>query len=139
MPDDSNRGAESASPADPKQRKDLQGWTPSLSDAARIREALERAFDYRGDVRITLNSGETLEGFVYDRRADSASLEQCVVRIIPREGNDRIVVRYCDIAQLDFSGRDTAAGHRFERWRREYFSRREGAGERTDIDSDSEI
>ena len=33
-----------------------------------IRAALEKAFDYRGDLTITLKSGEKIEGYLYDRK-----------------------------------------------------------------------
>ncbi|MBZ5497320.1 MAG: hypothetical protein LAP85_13035 [Acidobacteriia bacterium] len=96
--------------------EDLQGWIPELAGPEEIREALEKAFDYRGDVTITLKSGEKIEGFIFDRRAEGPSLAQCLVRMIPREGSRKITIRYHDIARLEFTGRDTAAGKTFELW-----------------------
>ena len=36
-----------------RDREVLEGWVPELASEAEIREALEKAFDYRGDVSIT--------------------------------------------------------------------------------------
>ena len=33
-----------------------------------LREGLEKAFDYRGDVTITRKDGSTVEGYIFDRR-----------------------------------------------------------------------
>ncbi len=105
-------------------REDLQGWIPSLATPEEIRNALEKAFDYRGDVTITTRTGERIEGYVFDRRRDGPRLEDCVVRIFPRGGNKKTVIRYSDIARLEFTGRDTAAGKSFELWAKKYRERK---------------
>ena len=46
----------------------LQGWIPELATEQELREALEKAFEYRGDVTITRKDGTRIEGYVYDRR-----------------------------------------------------------------------
>ncbi len=45
----------------------LQGWIPELATEDELREALEKAFDYRGDVTITRKDGSKLEGYIFDR------------------------------------------------------------------------
>ena len=44
-----------------RERENLEGWIPALATEAEIREALEKAFDYRGDITITLIGG-TISG-----------------------------------------------------------------------------
>ncbi len=105
-------------------REHLQGWIPSLATPDEVRAALDRAFDYRGDVTITLRSGEQIEGYVFDRRSCAPSLEECQVRIYPRHGSEKLAIRYSDIAHLEFTGRDTAAGKRFELWVKSYYERK---------------
>ena len=39
----------------------LEGWVPSLASDAEVREALEKAFDYRGDITITRKDGSKVE------------------------------------------------------------------------------
>ena len=118
-----------------EQEKTLQGWIPSLAADAEIREALEKAFDYRGDVTLTLKDGSRVEGYVFDRRGDR-TLDQCVVRLFPKDRDEKVAVKYSDIARLEFSGKDTAHGKSFETWIKKY-QEKKAAGE-TDIRIDPE-
>ena len=43
-----------------RERENLEGWIPSLATDAEIREALEKAFDYRGDITITRKDGSQI-------------------------------------------------------------------------------
>jgi hypothetical protein len=114
-----------------RERENLEGWIPELATEAEIREALEKAFDYRGDVTVTLKNGTTLEGYLYDRRSEP-TLEASLVRIIPTPKAgvpvERVMVSYADIAALQFTGRDTAAGKTFEAWIKKYWEKK-AAGE----------
>jgi hypothetical protein len=87
----------------------LEGWIPELASEDELRAALEKAFDYRGDVTITRKDGSKIEGYLFDRRT-GASLKESVVRLYPRNSNEKIAVSYAEIAALAFSGRDTASG-----------------------------
>lgn len=113
-----------------RDRENLEGWIPALATEAEIKDALEKAFDYRGDVTLTLKSGEVIEGYLYDRR-QGKSLEDSLVRIIPSKGEDknRRSIPYSEIAALNFSGRDTAAGKTFEAWVKKYWEKK-AAGEK---------
>ena len=53
------------------QHEKLEGWIPSLASDEEIRIALEKAFDYRGDITITRKDGTTVEGYLFDRRSGS--------------------------------------------------------------------
>ena len=113
-----------------RERENLEGWIPALASEAETRDALEKAFDYRGDVTLTLHSGEVVEGYLYDRRAGQG-LADSLVRIMPSKGEDRgrRSIPYADIAALQFSGRDTAAGKTFEAWVKKYWEKK-AAGEK---------
>ena len=106
----------------------LEGWIPELAGEAEIREALEKAFDYRGDITITLKTGSKIEGYVFDRRS-GATLQESCVRLFPAGSNEKLAVSYADIAALAFTGRDTAAGRSWEAWVRRYWEKR-AAGEK---------
>ena len=93
----------------------LQGLIPTLASEEELRTALEKAFEYRGDITITCKDGSLIEGYVYDRRA-AATLDESLVRVLPANGSGRVSIRYADIAALHFSGRDTAAGKSWEAW-----------------------
>jgi hypothetical protein len=117
--------------AEGRERENLEGWIPALATDAEVREALEKAFDYRGDVTITRKDGSVVEGYLYDRRSEP-TLQASVVRIMPtpKDGQafERVMVRYADIAALSFSGRDTAAGKSFDAWVKKYWEKK-AAGE----------
>ncbi len=108
--------------------ENLEGWIPALATDAEIREALEKAFDYRGDLTIILKNGGKLEGYVFDRRNDGATLADCYARMIPKGRPDKIRIAYSDIAALAITGRDTAAGKSFAAWVKKY-QEKKAAGE----------
>lgn len=97
----------------------LEGWIPALATEDELRVALEKAFDYRGDVTITRKDGSKIEGYVFDRRP-GASLKESVVRLYPKNSAEKLAVSYAEIAALAFSGRDTAAGKSWEAWMKKY-------------------
>ena len=92
-------------------------------DPAAFDEALTKAVDYRGDVTLTLATGEKLEGYLYDRTDDA-------VRILPSDGGESMTIVRAQLAALAFTGRDTAAGKSFDTWIKTYAARK--AAERTE-------
>jgi hypothetical protein len=106
----------------------LEGWVPELAGEEEVRQALEKAFDYRGDVSITRKDGSKVEGYIFDRRAGK-TLADSAVRLFPKDADQKISIPYSEIAALAFSGRDTAAGKSFEAWVRKYWEKK-AAGEK---------
>jgi hypothetical protein len=100
--------------------ENLEGLIPSLASDDEIRAALEKAFDYRGDVTITTKDGDTVEGYVFDRGSTGPTLAEAYVRIYPKDADNRRRIPYSSIASLKFTGRDTAAGKSFETWLKKY-------------------
>ena len=114
----------------------LQGWVPELASEDELRDALEKAFDYRGDVTITRKDGSKLEGYIFDR-VSGAKLADCFVRVLPRDSNQRVKIAYSEIAALAFTGRDTAAGKSWEAWVKKYWEKKEKGGENLSLQPDS--
>jgi hypothetical protein len=110
-----------------REKENLEGWIPSLASEAEIREALEKAFDYRGDITITRKDGSQVTGYLFDRRSGS-SLADSFVRIIPSDARAKMNVSYAEIVALAFTGRDTAAGRSFDAWVKKYWEKK-AAGE----------
>jgi hypothetical protein len=106
----------------------LEGWVPELAGEEEVRQALEKAFDYRGDVTITRKDGSKVEGYIFDRRSGK-TLADSAVRLFPKDADQKISIPYSDIAALAFSGRDTAAGKSFDAWVRKYWEKK-AAGEK---------
>jgi len=110
------------------EHEQLEGWIPQLASEEELRQALEKAFDYRGDITITRKNGSKVEGYLFDRRT-GATLRDSVVRLYPKNSNEKISIPYSDIAALAFTGRDTAAGKSWEAWMKKY-AEKKAAGEK---------
>jgi hypothetical protein len=109
--------------------ENLEGWIPPLSSEAEIREALEKAFDYRGDLTITLKDGRKIDGYCFDRRIKGPSLSECFVRVMPKDSAEKLSIAFSDVAALAFTGRDTAAGKSFAAWVKKY-NEKKASGEK---------
>jgi hypothetical protein len=110
------------------QHENLQGRVLDPASDDELREGLEKAFDYRGDVTIRLKDGSSVEGYIFDRR-NAATLADSCVRLIPQGKSEKISIRYSDIAGLNFTGRDPAAGKSWEAWVKKYWEKK-AAGEK---------
>jgi len=106
----------------------LEGWIPELAGDDEVRQALEKAFDYRGDVTITLKSGEKIEAYIFNRHTGATLAESWVQYFTPKS-NDKLKLSYAEIARLEFSGKDRAAGKHWEDWVKAY-NERKAAGEK---------
>jgi len=101
----------------------VQGWVPKLATEEELRVALEKAFDYRGDVTLTLKDNSRIEGYLFDRTTGS-SLTTSFVRVLPKDSNQKLKICYAEIAALAFTGRDTAAGKSWEAWVGKYWEKK---------------
>ncbi len=113
----------------------LQGLIATQGDTRALIAALEQAFDYRGDVTLTLASGAAVTGYIFDR-VTTDSLDTSTVRLLPADGGAKISVRYRDIAKLEFTGKDAAHGKTFENWMKRYVEART-KGQKASIESES--
>ena len=111
-----------------REREQLEGWVPELATDAEVREALEKAFDYRGDITITRKDSSQVQGYLFDRRT-GPTLAESFIRIIPANQPTKLNIAYSDIAAIAFTGRDTAAGKTFDAWVKKYWEKK-AAGER---------
>lgn len=78
-----------------------------------LADAVEQAFDYRGDVTIELASGTVLEGYLFNRTATGSPP---VLQLFLKGSTEVRVVPYAEIATIAFSGKDTASGKSWEAW-----------------------
>jgi len=133
LPDESGTQADLSTPdslevAPGWEHQKLEGWVPALATEEETRKALEKAFDYRGDVTITRKDRTKVEGYLFDRKL-GPTLANSFVRVLPSTSNQRLVISYADIAALAFTGRDTAAGKSWEAWVKKYLEKK-AAGEK---------
>ncbi|MGA2278499.1 MAG: hypothetical protein ABSG00_12940 [Terracidiphilus sp.] len=109
------------------EHENLEGWVPTLASDADLREALEKALDYRGDVTFTLKSGEKIEAYIFNRHT-SATLADSWVQYFAPTAPDKRKLSYAEIARIEFSGKDRAAGKHWEDWVKKY-NEKKAAGE----------
>ncbi len=106
----------------------LEGWIPAMASDEEICNALEKAFDYRGDVTMTLRSGEKIEAYIFNRHTGVSLADSWMQYFAPNE-QDKRKVSYAEIARLEFSGKDRAAGKHWEDWVKAY-NEKKAAGEK---------
>jgi hypothetical protein len=110
------------------ERQELEGWIPEFANDEDVRQAFEKAFDYRGDVTLTLKNGERIEAFIFNR-STGATLAESWVQYFTPKATDKRKVSYAEIARLEFTGKDRAAGKHWEDWVKAY-NEKKAAGEK---------
>ena len=78
-----------------------------------LAEAIELAFDYRGDITVELKSGDRLIGYLFNRTATG---DQPTIELFPAASSGTMTIPYCEIAAIAFTGEDTATGKSWEAW-----------------------
>ncbi|MBC7834601.1 MAG: hypothetical protein H7Y88_05810 [Phycisphaerales bacterium] len=116
----------------------VAGLVAEITHPDMAADVLEQAFDFRGDVTLTLTNGTIASGYLFDRvRApspNSPSPRDAFVRLMPPDGPN-LTVAYSDVRRIEFSPRDPAAGKSFETWMKKYVEKKL-AGERASIESE---
>ena len=97
----------------------LEGWIPEFASDEDVRQALEKAFDYRGDVTLTLKSGDKIEAYIFNRQT-GPTLADSFLQYFTPSASDKRKVSYAEIARLEFTGKDRAAGKHWEDWVKAY-------------------
>ena len=72
---------------------------------------------------ITTKSGERIEAFIFNRHTGNTLADSYVQYFAPNVA-DKQKLSYADIARLEFSGKDRAAGKHWEDWVKAYNERR---------------
>ena len=112
----------------------LEGRVFQPGSFAELAEAVELAFDYRGDVTVSLKSGESLSGYLFNRHvSDSDSY----LEVFPSDSSPARQIRYDQIATIAFTGEDTATGKSWENWIAKKDSERRAEVDRVAADAKS--
>ena len=110
------------------EHEELEGSVPTLASDEDLKNALEKAFDYRGDVTLTLKSGEKIEAYIFNRQT-GATLADSWVHYFTPSAPEKRKVSYAEIARLEFTGKDRAAGKHWEDWVKAW-NEKKAAGEK---------
>jgi hypothetical protein len=85
--------------------------------SSELADAIEKAFDYRGDVTVDLKDGRQVVGYMTNREHHGTPdhLEPFVELMLP--GQSELLRLSCrDIANVRLTGEDAAAGKSWEEW-----------------------
>jgi hypothetical protein len=105
-------------------------FRPGSSDETA--EAVELAFDYRGDVTLELKSGESVVGYLFNREATGTDPW---IEIFPENNPVPRRILYHHIASIAFTGEDTANGRSWEVWVSKKESERHADAQRVEADA----
>ncbi|MFT7619479.1 MAG: hypothetical protein ACI97A_003133 [Planctomycetota bacterium] len=97
-----------------ERHESLQGWEPELNSDADLRDAVEKAFEYRGDVTLGMKNGELLVAFLFNREFDVPTPFISVYPAVENSQAKRFDLS--EIESLKFTGKDTATGNSWEAW-----------------------
>jgi len=81
------------------------------SDQDRI-DGIDKAFDYRGDVTMTVR-GEQVEGYLFNRDSHAVPPR---VEVFVKGSEEPKIIPYADIESIAFTGKDTADGKSWAAW-----------------------
>ena len=110
------------------EHEQLEGWVPTLASDEDLRQAIDKALDYRGDVTLTLKNGERIEAFIFNSKS-GPTLADSFIQYFTPSSTEKRKVSYADIARVEFTGKDRAAGKHWEDWVKAY-NEKKAAGEK---------
>ena len=99
-----------------------QGARYETDDPRILEQAIEAAFDYRGDITLFLDGGDRVQGYLSNRNRKAP---EPYVEVFPSDGSPLRRILYRSIRGVDFTGRDTAAGKSWETWLKNYQAKKE--------------
>ena len=91
----------------------LEGWAPELDQEITLERVIDLAFDYRGNTTIVKRDGTEVVGYVFNR---DATVPHPFIQFFDETGGGPFSLKYSEIANIRFTGRDTAAGKSWEAW-----------------------
>lgn len=112
----------------------LEGRTFRPTSFPELREAIELAFDYRGDITVELKSGERVTGYLFNRTATG---EQPTLELFPATSSGTLTIPFSEVVAIAFTGEDTATGKSWEAWITKKESERQKEIDRVTADAKS--
>ncbi len=96
----------------PHRHASLQGAVFTFQSEADRIEGIDKAFDYRGDVTLTIR-GEEIEAFIFNRNAKAVPPR---LELFVKGSDEARIVPYADVTAIAFTGKDTADGKSWDAW-----------------------
>ena len=96
----------------PHRHASLEGAVFTFQSEADRIEGIDKAFDYRGDVTLTL-SNEQVEGYIFNREPKATPPR---IEVFIKGSNDPRLIPSADVMAIAFTGKDTADGKSWDAW-----------------------
>ena len=90
-----------------------EGYLWDGRDREVLPSVLAAALDYRGDVTLSLDTGEEVEGYLFTMEAGGG---EPFVLVLPSSGAPRRKIPWAGIRTVAFSGKDAASGKSWDSW-----------------------
>jgi len=109
------------------------GAVVARSETDRV-EGIDKAFDYRGDVTLTLVNG-SLECFIFNRDATARPPR---IEVFVKGSDEPRVIPYADITAIAFTGKDPADGKSWAAWVSKKDTERKAEAERIRLEAEAQ-
>jgi hypothetical protein len=118
----------------PHRHASLEGAVFTFQSEADRVEAIDKAFDYRGDVTLTLHN-ETVEGYMFNRDAKASPPR---IEVFIKGSDQPRIIPYADVMAIAFTGKDTADGKSWDAWVSKKESERQAEADRIKAESEAQ-
>jgi hypothetical protein len=112
----------------------LEGAVFTFQSEADRAEAIDKAFDYRGDVTLTLHN-EQVEGYIFNREPQAVPPR---IEVFIKGGNEPRIIPYADVMAIAFTGKDTADGKSWAAWVSKKESERKAEADRIKAEAEAQ-
>jgi hypothetical protein len=111
--------------------ENLQGAVFAFQSDQDRREGIDKAFDYRGDVTLTVR-GEQVDGYMFNRDASAVPPR---IEMFVKGSEEPRIIPYADIEAIAFTGKDTADGKSWTAWVNKKASERKAEADRIEAEA----
>ena len=118
----------------PHRHASLEGAVFTFHSEADRVEAIDKAFDYRGDVSITLRN-EQIEGYIFNRDAKASPPR---IEVFIKGSEEPRIIPYADVIAIAFTGKDTADGKSWDAWVNKKESERQAEADRIKAEAEAQ-
>jgi hypothetical protein len=118
----------------PHRHASLEGAVFTFQSEADRIEGIDKAFDYRGDVSITLHH-EQIEGYIFNRESKAVPPR---IQVFVKGSEEPRIIPYADITAITFIGKDTANGKSWDAWVNKKESERRAEADRIKAEAEAQ-
>jgi hypothetical protein len=127
--------AETKTHPNPHRHASLEGAVFTFQSETDRVEAIDKAFDYRGDVTLTLSNQQVLEGYIFNRDPKAMPPR---IELFVKGSETAQVIPYADIEAISFTGKDTADGKSWDAWVNKKESERQAEADRIKAEAEAQ-